>query len=52
MGGQSPPELTNGHGVSIHHVVVAYPPEPLVLEQTVTVSSQLHHRLQRSDEGA
>lgn len=46
MSGQPPPELTNGHGVSIHHVVVTYPPEPLVLEQTLTVSSQLHRRLQ------
>lgn len=38
MGGKAPPELTDGHGVSIHDVVVAYPPEPLVLEQMVAVS--------------
>lgn len=31
MGGQSPPEVANRHGVSIQHMVVTHSPEPLIL---------------------
>lgn len=33
MSGQSPPKVTNGHGISIQNMVVAYPPEPFVLKE-------------------
>lgn len=29
---QAPPELANGHWVSIHHLVIPHPPEPSLLE--------------------
>lgn len=32
MSGQSPPEVTDWHGVSIQDVVVTHSPEPLVLK--------------------
>lgn len=32
MSGQAPPEVTNRHWVSVQDVIVAYPPEPLLLK--------------------
>ena len=29
---QAPPELADGHGVSIHHLIIPHPPEPALLE--------------------
>lgn len=29
---QAPPELANGHWVSVHHLVIPHPPEPSLLE--------------------
>lgn len=31
-GRQAPPELANGHWVSVHHLVIPHPPEPSLLE--------------------
>ena len=33
VSGQSPPKVSNWHGISVQNMVVAYPPEPFVLKE-------------------
>ncbi len=33
MSGQSPPKVTDRHGISIQNMVVTYPPEPFILKE-------------------
>lgn len=46
--GQAPPELANGHRVSVHHLVVPYPPEPALLGGSQGGKSTLYPVVQSS----
>lgn len=37
---QAPPEVSNLHGVAVHHSVVSYTPKPLVLQTRESVTQQ------------
>lgn len=39
--GQSPPKVTNRHGISIHNMVVTYPPEPFILKEKKIFTNSL-----------